>query len=87
MKDEEVLRTIKYLAEEDRYILTLHAKERLVQRHLTDAELKDILLNPIRIVRRDAGPNGVVKYKIQGGTNNRKVAVVIEHNLIVITVM
>jgi len=87
MTDEEVLELIKDLAIEDRYVLTLHAKERLLQRHLTDNDVKDILINPVRVVRRDVGKNGKCKYKVQGGRKNRKLAVVIEHNIIVITVM
>jgi|GEM_PF-2005491 len=85
--DAEILELIRALAMEDRYILTLHAKERLLQRHLTDEDVKDILLKPVRVVRRDVETNGSVKYKIQGGEKNRKVALAIEHNLVVITVM
>jgi len=87
MTDKEILDLIKALAEEKRYILTLHAKERLVKRHMTNDDVEDILLNPKRIIRRDIGKNGKCKYKIQGGRKNRKLAVVIEQNIIVITVM
>lgn len=45
------------------------------------------MLNPVRVIRRDGEPDGSVKYKIQGGERNRKLAVAIEHNLVVITVM
>jgi hypothetical protein len=85
--DAEVLELISNLARQDRYVFTLHAKERLLQRHLTDRDVKEVLLHPIRVIRRDVGRSGSVKYKIQGGERNRKVAVVIEQTLIVITVM
>lgn len=39
MTDAEVLELVKALAREDRYVLTLHAKERLLQRHLTDEDV------------------------------------------------
>lgn len=87
MTDSEILELIRVLAREDRYVLTIHAKERLLQRHLTDEDVKDILLHPVRVIRRDVQPDGSVRYKIEGGKLNRKVAVAIEHNLVVITVM
>lgn len=39
MTDAEVLQLIRVLAGEDRYVLTMHAKERLLQRHLTDEDV------------------------------------------------
>lgn len=87
MTDEEVLDLIKILTKQDNYVITTHAKEQAINRHMKDSDIKDILLNPIRVVRRDNLPNGKEKYKIQGGCKKRKLAVVIKNSIVVITVM
>ena len=87
MTDKEVLTKIRALAKQENYIITTHAKQQAIDRHMKDLDIKNILLNPSRVVRRDNLPNEKEKYKIQGSKKKRNLAVVIENCLVVITVM
>ncbi len=62
MTDEEALDQVKSLARQDNYVLTEHAKQQAIDRHMTDADIKYIILNPRRIVRRDVLPNCKEKF-------------------------
>lgn len=84
MKDE-ILTEIARITVVKGFRLTSHAQEQMTARKLELWQVKDILLNPRRLIRVDQKEHTI--YKIQGGRYNRKLAVVIKDNVIVITVM
>lgn len=54
-----------------------HADVRQIQRHLSNEQLIDILINPVRIIRADpasVNPNGLPSYKIEGGADKHRIA-------------
>jgi|GEM_PF-6856893 len=83
---EDVLKEISRITREKGFRLTGHAREQMTARKLNTFLVKDILLNPRRLVRVDNRDNGTY-YKIQGGRFNRKLAVVISDKVVVVTVM
>ncbi len=87
MTDQEVLDLIKKMVEDGCNIYyTTHAVKRMKLRKLKTWQVKEILLNPKRLIRREQTPLGET-YKIQGGSLNRKVAVRIQNGIVIITVM
>ncbi|MGG4481212.1 DUF4258 domain-containing protein [Paenibacillus illinoisensis] len=87
---EDIINLIHSLANQDKYILLLHARHRMNERGLTDEDIKDILTNVNQILRIDEeNPDGITSYKIEGGLHNHRLA--IKFNLteliIIITVM
>ncbi|MGM1044861.1 MAG: DUF4258 domain-containing protein [Bacillota bacterium] len=90
MNDQEVISLIKSLAQQNKYFLRLHARQRMSERNLTTADIEDILLNVKRILRRDNdNSDGITSYKIEGGVHNHRLAIKFdeEQAIIIITVM
>ncbi|MCL6479498.1 MAG: DUF4258 domain-containing protein [Peptococcaceae bacterium] len=83
---DDILKEIVRVTRERGFKLTAHAREQMTARKLNTYLVKDILLNPRRLVRVDHRENDTY-YKIQGGRYNRKLAVVIKDKVIVVTVM
>lgn len=90
-KSRNILKKIKCYVCKNGYSMTKHAAERSLERHLSPADIKDILVNARRIVRIDINEKtGDKIYKIKGGRKNRGLAVCIyddEESVIIITVM
>jgi len=84
MKDE-ILKEIARIAREKGFKLTSHARDQMTARKLSTYLVQDILLNPRRLIRVDEKTHTI--YKIQGGRYNRKLAVRIDKQIIVVTVM
>lgn len=87
---EDIINLIHSLANQDKYVLRIHARQRMDERGLTDEDVKDILTNVNQILRMDEeNPDGITTYKIEGGLHNHRLA--IKFNLpeliIIITVM
>jgi hypothetical protein len=87
IQENLVLAEIAKLAREGKFVLTEHARLRADARRMTTPMIKDVLINPERLIRIDIGDDGPV-YKIQGGRYRRKLAVAIVRGwLRVVTVM
>ncbi|WP_372011334.1 DUF4258 domain-containing protein [Paenibacillus chitinolyticus] len=87
-----VLTKIQSLATQGNYFMTKHARIQMIQRGLTDADVRDILMNPNQILRTDTNnPDGVTSYKIKGGQHDHRLAIKFVHNpdelIVIITVM
>lgn len=83
----EILEKIRDLAAQDRITFKKHALLQMKARCMDRDKVKQILLNPERLIRVDDSPLGP-KYKIQGGPKRRKLAVGIEdERVVIITVM
>jgi len=88
LKEKELLHTVQALTKRGMFVLTSHAVTRRVERGMSLQDVEDILLNPIKILRLDELENGKTKYKIVGGSKQRKLAVLIEDLcVVVLTVM
>ncbi len=83
---DDILKEIIRITKENGFRLTGHARDQMTARRLNTFLIKEILLNPRRLVRVDYRENDAY-YKIQGGRYNRKLAVVIKDKVLVITVM
>ncbi|GBF34637.1 hypothetical protein DCCM_3757 [Desulfocucumis palustris] len=84
--ENDILQEITRITRENGFRLTGHARDQMTARKLNTSLVKDILLNPRRLIRVDCRENDTY-YKIQGGRFNRKLAVVIKDKVIVVTVM
>ncbi len=73
---DDILKEIARITRENGFKLTGHARDQMTARKLNTFLVKEILLNPRRLVRIDYRENDTY-YKIQGGRLNRKLAVVI----------
>lgn len=87
---QEIISMIHLLASQDKYMLRLHARQRMNERGLTDEDVKDVLTNVQRVIRIDEdNPDGITSYKIEGGIHNHRLAIKFNLNelIIIITVM
>ncbi|MNW25388.1 hypothetical protein D3C74_21290 [compost metagenome] len=87
---QEIISMIRLLASQDKYMLRLHARQRMNERGLTDEDVKDVLTNVQRVIRIDEdNPDGITSYKIEGGIHNHRLAIKFNLNelIIIITVM
>lgn len=87
---QQIIDLIHSLANQDKYMLRLHARQRMNERHMTDSDVKDILINVKRVLRTDDNnPDGVTSYKIEGGIHNHRLAIKfnLDELIIIITVM
>lgn len=87
---EDIINLIHSLASQDKYVLRLHARQRMNERGLTDEDVKNILTNVKRILRIDEdNPDGITSYKIEGGLHNHRLAIKfnLDELIIIITVM
>lgn len=87
---QQIINLIHSLANQDKYMLRLHARQRMNERRMTDSDVKDILTNVKRVLRTDENnPDGVTSYKIEGGIHNHRLAIKFNLNelIIIITVM
>jgi hypothetical protein len=76
----EILSLIHRLATENKYSRTKHAKDQMIDRNLTGEDVHDILVNAHTILRtNDDNPDGITSYKIEGGSNNHRLAIKILH--------
>ena len=50
---QEIISMIRLLASQDKYMLRLHARQRMNERGLTDEDIKDVLINVQRVIRID----------------------------------
>lgn len=83
---EDILAKIVSIVREKGFFLSSHASRRMIARRMNFSMVEDVLLNPHRVVRVDEKNDTV--YKIQGGKRNRKLAVVIRENgVLVVTIM
>ncbi|WP_433752314.1 DUF4258 domain-containing protein [Paenibacillus amylolyticus] len=87
---EDIINLIHSLANQDKYVLLVHARQRMNERGLTDEDVKDILTNVNQILRIDEeNPDGITSYKIEGGLHNHRLAIKfnLSELIIIITVM
>ena len=88
MNVKEILDLIKNVTLAHGFIMTGHASQQAISRRMRTGDIRDILLNADRVIRKDIGKFGDTIYKIKGGSKNRSLAVcVIKDCVIIITVM
>lgn len=84
----EILKLIKNTTLTYGFKMTDHASQQAISRRMRTGDIRDILLNANRVIRKDIGKYGDTIYKIKGGSKNRSLAVCVTKDcVIIITVM